>query len=63
MEGFIEMDRFIVQKYSERVPDIFKIYNTIAEEYVKIGKDYLVCSSKEEAQEVCDILNKVIAFC
>lgn len=74
MKGFIEvaenkrstggiMERFVARKYDEGFTKISKIYDTVAEEYVKIGKDYLVCSTKEEAQEVCNILNKVISFC
>lgn len=58
------MEKFIVKKYSERVPKIFRIYNTIEEEYVKIGEcNDLFCSTEKDAQEVCDILNKVDAFC
>lgn len=58
------MKKFIVKKDSERLPKIFRIYNTIEEEYVKIGEcNDLLCGTEQDAQEVCNILNKVDAFC
>lgn len=52
-------EKFIVKKYSERLHKIFRIYNTIEEEYVKIGEcNDLLCSSKEEAQAECDRRNR-----
>ena len=59
----MEKERFIAKEYSERIRNIFRIYSTVSKEYVKIGKeDDLLCSTKEDAQAVCDVLNKVEAF-
>ena len=58
------MENFIVKKDSERLPKIFRIHNTIEEEFVKIGEcNDLLFGTEQDAQEVCDILNKVDAFC
>lgn len=35
------------------------IYNTIEENYIKIGEDYFIFKEKKNAEKVCKLLNSI----
>lgn len=35
------------------------IYNTIEEDYIKIGEDYFIFKEKKNAEKVCKLLNSI----